>query len=107
MANLERAWRELEQSTDGWDWYWLSYGEKCYAFATVTAFPLNEDECAPPAGTMLSQHPEDPQVWVGENGTEMLIDQWIANIEQQNGDVICSFIAQAFADAKEKFSKKL
>lgn len=102
--SLKKLWREMFAQTDGWNWYWLSYGEKCYAFAVVTAFPLEDDAVDPPAGTRLDPHPTKERVWIGVNGTEMLVDDQIASIEQQNGDVICQFIAQAFADAKRRFS---
>lgn len=93
----------MQCHTDGWNWYWLSYGEKCYAFAVVTAFPFDDDAPSPPAGGRLELHQTKENVWVAEDGTEMLVDDWIASIEQQNGDVICQFIAQAFADAQSKF----
>lgn len=102
---MKKLWDELENHTDGWNWYWLSYGEKCYAFAVVTAFPVDESDDAkmPPAGGRLEPHESKEQVWVGENGTEMLIDDWLCSIEQQSGDTICRFIAGAFADAKQRF----
>ena len=107
MSNLQKLWTELENRTDGWNWYWLSYGEKCYAFAVVTAFPLEEsdDEAMPPAGTVLVPDMDQERVYVGVNGTKMLIDDWLVNVERQNGDAICKFIAGAFADAKDRFKK--
>jgi hypothetical protein len=96
---LRRAFVEMENHTDGHSWYWLSYGEKCYAFAVAAAFPFNEQDEYPPAGTYLTPHETDEQLWVAENGVEMMTDESIASIERQNGDVICKFIAQAYAFA--------
>lgn len=104
MSNeLRERWDDMDAQTDGWPWYWLSYGEKCYAYAVVTAFPLNESDEAPPAGTQLEPHETMERAWVGENGVAMLVDDHIANIERQNGASICRFIAQAWADANERF----
>ena len=36
-------------------------------------------------------------IWVGENGTLMLIDGYIAESESQNGSVVCRFIAGCHA----------
>lgn len=36
-------------------------------------------------------------IWVGENGTPMLIDGYIAESESQNGSVVCRFIAGCHA----------
>jgi hypothetical protein len=97
------TWRELQTRSDGWNWYWLSYGEKCYAFACVTAFPLNEGASMPPAGTKLELHPTKDNCYVAEDGTEMLVDEQVASVERQNGDIVCQFIAQAYADAQKRF----
>lgn len=99
--NLAAAFRELMNHTDGWNWYWLSYGEKCYAFATVTAFPVKDGVQSPPSGGRLEPHESKERVWVAEDGTEMYVDDWIANVEKQNGDVICRFIACAYAEAQQ------
>lgn len=103
--SFQDTWRDLQNHTDGWNWYWLSYGEKCYAFACVTAFPLNEGVSLPPAGTRLELHQDKENVWVAEDGTEMLVDDQIANVERQNGDVICRFLAAAYADAQKRFAE--
>ena len=68
--------------TDLWPWYWLSYGEKCYAFATVQAFPLREEDEYPEPGSELIQcdDSDGSDGWMGKNGTPMLIESWIATI---------------------------
>ena len=88
---------KMKKHTDGWPWYWLSYGEKCYAFATVEAYPKKEGDPYPKPGSELISHNEKPNIWIGENKTEMIIESDISNIESQNGDVICQFIAKAHA----------
>ena len=100
---LKPYWDELKRRTDGHNWYWLSYGETCYAFAVVTAFPIEKDGASPPAGGRLDRSMDEARVWLSEDGTRMLTDDWIANVEQQNGDCVCKFIAQAFADAQRRF----
>jgi hypothetical protein len=97
VERLREAFVEMQNHTDGHNWYWLSYGEKCYAFAVVAAFPFDEDVPYPPAGSYLTPHDEKERLWVAEDGTEMMVDENIAAIERQNGDVICKFIAQAYA----------
>ncbi len=94
-TTLEEAIEGILQHTDLHPWYWLSYGEKCYAFATVEAFPLNEDDPIPEPGSELVADHESKNLWIGENGTKMLIESQIASRETQNGDVICKFIALA------------
>ena len=101
-VDFQERWKDLMSHTDGWPWYWLGYGEKCYCFATVSAFPLDENAQAPQAGTRLEQHETKENVWVGINGVEMLIDDHIAGSEQQCGDVICWFIAAAWAEAQAR-----
>jgi hypothetical protein len=97
---MQAAFKEMSDRTDGWNWYWLSYGEKCYAFATVTAFTVADDAPTPPSGGRLVPHQDKVCVWVAEDGTEMYVDEHIANVERQSGDVICRFIAVAFAEAQ-------
>ncbi len=97
-TELQTAIDDVDRCTDGWPWYWLSYGEKCYAFAVVSAFPEEDGDPIPRPGSRLDPHPTEEQTWVGINGTSMLIDQQIASIEQQNGDAICRFIAMAHAE---------
>lgn len=94
---LEQATEEMWYHTDRFPWYWLSYGEKCYAFACVEAVPVNEGDPYPEPGSRLDPHPENDRTWVGENGTEMMTMDTIAQIERQNGDTICRFLALAHA----------
>lgn len=86
---------DIRRTTDLWPWYWLSYGEKCYAFATVEAFPAIEGDPFPKPGSELMADFDNERLWIGENGTKMLIGDQIAAIERQNGDTICKFIAMA------------
>jgi len=100
IFNMEKHIKEMCNHTDLYPWYWLSYGEKCYAFAVVEAFPAKNDSEYPQPGSELRPavlDQENPKLWVGENGVNMIIETWISNIEQQNGDTVCSFIASAHA----------
>lgn len=101
---LEQAIQDMRNHTDLWPWYWLSYGEKCYAFATVEAFPATEGDPFPEPGTELQPDMENERLWVGENGTKMIINDRIAEIERQNGDTICKFLALAHAKLVEPFT---
>ena len=92
MKNLIEA---MCNQTDLYPWYWLSYGEKCYAFAVVEAYPATYGEKYPEPGTHLEPNEDDNTLWVGENGVNVIIESEIANIEAQNGDTICRFIAGA------------
>ena len=97
---MQEVIKDLQSHTDLWPWYWLSYGEKCYAFATVEAFPLNETDPFPePGSQLISEYDENNKTfrWVGKNGVTMCINNHIATIERQNGDTICKFIAIAHA----------
>lgn len=71
---LQAAWDEMQNHTDGHNWYWLSYGEKCYAFAVATAFPWNDGDQPPPSGGRLDLHPTT-RLWIAEDGTEMMVDE--------------------------------
>lgn len=82
----------MVNNTDLIPWYWLSYGEKCYAFATVEAYPEHETDPFPEPGTELEM--DEGGNWVGNNGINMIIESEIASIERQNGQVICEFIAR-------------
>jgi len=95
--SLMESIKAVQNRTDGWPWYWLSYGEKCYAFAAVEAYPANEGDAIPQPGTRLEPHEEEETLWVGENGTAMEVGCFMAEHEAQNGDAICRFIAQAHA----------
>lgn len=92
---MENHIKKMKDHTDLWPWYWYAYGEKCYAFATVEAYPAKEGDPFPEPGSQLIM--DDGDCWVGDNGVKMIIEAEIANIEQQNGDTICSFIATAHA----------
>lgn len=92
--------RGIINHTDLFPWYWLSYGEKCYAFSTVEAFPLKENDEYPEPGTELvfsGYETSGNCIWKGVNDVEMMINKTIADIEEQCGDVICKFIAEAHA----------
>ena len=102
---LRSVWNEMQNHTDGHNWYWLSYGEKCYAFAVVTAFPWIDGDSPPPSGERLDPHPTKDWLWISQDGTEMMVDEQIAGIERQNGDVVCRFIAKAYADAQKRFGE--
>ena len=93
---LQKAVDELSNNTDGWPWYWLAYGDKCYAFAVVEAYPAREGDPFPRPGSRLSAT-DDTSIWLGENGTKMSTGQWVTESDSQNGDVICEFIALAYA----------
>lgn len=95
VSRMEDQIQEMVNHTDLWPWYWIAYGEKCYAFAVVEAYQKNEGNPMPKPGSQLEMN-EDGN-WCGENGIEMIIEGEIANIESQNGDSICSFIAGAHA----------
>lgn len=96
---MKKYIEEMVKHTDLWPWYWLSYGEKCYAFAVVEAFPLVDNIKPPKPGSRLTLLEKDGKViWVGEGDIEMIIESEIANIEQQNGDTICQFIAAAHTE---------
>ena len=94
---MKKLIEAMANHTDCNPWYWLSYGEKCYAFACVEAITLKAGDEYPKHGTRLEPHEDKDHVWVGENGTEMMINEWIADVERQNGDTICAFIAGAYA----------
>ena len=96
---MEKLIEDMKKHTDLWPWYWRSVGEKCYAFDVVEAYPLHELAPIPEPGSqlVLDEDEHGDLIWVGENGTHMIIENYIAEIEQQNGDTICSFIAAAHA----------
>jgi hypothetical protein len=94
---LLAAIKDMKDHTDLYPWYWLSYGEKCYAFAVVAAYPLKEGDKYPRPGTEL-EYTDDDNVCIGENEVLMLIDSEITYIERQEGQTICQFIAAAHAE---------
>lgn len=99
-AEIEHRLEQMSKSQD-FGWYWASFGEKCYCFGVVTAFPLSkEDEDKTPLVCRLEPHPEKDRVWVTEDGVEMLIDDPIASIERQCGGRVCEFIAHAPTDIR-------
>ena len=97
LGDLRDAVDNLRAVTEGWPWYWLSYGEKCYVFAVVEAHPADDDAPWPRPGSQLRVHQPEDRLFSGENGTPMIVEQQIATIEQQSGDAICRFIAEAHA----------
>ena len=96
---MDKEIKAITNQTDLWPWYWYAYGEKCYAFACVEAFPLEYKAEFPKPGSQLELTEDEKGKcwWTGENGTKMIIETEICNIEQQNGDAICSFVACAHA----------
>jgi len=106
MKDFDNILKDMQKYTDMFPWYWISYGEKCYAFATIEAMPLKDEDPFPNPGTQLKTHPTKPMVWIGINGTEMYIYSTITNVEKQNGDTICEFIALSHAQAFEKYLNK-
>lgn len=94
---LDEAVARMENSVDAFSWYWLSYGEKCYAFAVIAAIAADPDDAVrePRPGSMLWRDEHDRLI--GENGVEMMDYQTIAMIERQEGEAICQFIAEAHA----------
>lgn len=102
---FRRLWNDLSSGTDGNNWYWLEYGEKCYAYAVVSAITENErdEKRTPPPGTKLEPTESGGWVWKGLAGVRMVSDENITFIERQDGGVICRFIAGSFAYAKERF----
>jgi len=90
----------MKTETDNYPWYWYSYGEKCYGFAVVSAIPADSkfDRLAKEeSGTKLKQIPGSDK-WFTDSGIEMCIVDGIAQIENQQGDIICQFIAEAYAE---------
>ena len=88
--------QKMIQNTDMNPWYWLSYGEKCYAFAVASAHPVDDNIPCPKGGGELTPHFEKEHIWLTENNVEMYIDEFIVERESQNGSTICSFIAQTY-----------
>ena len=91
---MDKQIEDMKKYTDLIPWYWIAYGEKCYAFAVVEAFQINEDDPLPDPGSMLELGDDG---WIGKNGTRMMINAYISDIESQNGGAICAFIAAAHA----------
>ena len=95
--------RGMINHTDLIPWYWLSYGGKRYAFSVVEAFPMHEnEECPEPGSELIYSHHKlyngvVHDIWKGKNGVAVIINRVIADIEEQSGDVICKFIAEAHA----------
>ena len=97
---MEKLIEDLVNHTDCYPWYWFAYGEKDYGFAVVEAFPINEDDIYPDPGSELQSDEDEngKHCWSGKNGTKMIIETYIADIEKQNGGTICSFIAGVHAE---------
>jgi hypothetical protein len=91
-ANEERKklYSEVAHVGDGGPWAWLSYGEKCYAFAVVEAFHVDDDT---PATGRLRPHPEKERTCVDASGRECMILNWICDREEQDGGKFCRFVA--------------
>lgn len=104
MSTLKDAFRRMQDQSDGFNWYWLSYGEKCYAYAVVEAVPWDEDATEPPSGGMLKPHPDKDDAWLAEDGTEMMIMEYVVTCEQPRGGAVCEFIAAAYRFAEEMAS---
>jgi len=96
---MKKLIEDMKNYTDLNPWYWRSIGEKEYAFDVVKAFPLRECDAIPKPGSQLyiDEDKDGNIIWVGENGTPMLIDGYIAESESQNGCVVCRFIAGCHA----------
>jgi len=92
---IEKLVSDMKNYTDCNPWYWVSYGEKCYGFGVVEAYPYEESEAYPAPGTQLIYN--DDGNWEGDNGVEMTVNSWIATFESQNGDIVSHFIAAAHA----------
>lgn len=97
---LKTAMDNMIRYDDLYPWYWISYGEKCYAYAVVSAFPLEDNVDYPKPGSKLEMNIDGK--WEGENGVVMLIEESIATIERQSGDHVCEFIAMAHAELLKK-----
>lgn len=97
-SELQLAIEDVRNRTDCWPWYWIAYGEKCYAFACVEAYPAEESDPYPRPGSQLGFDGEsDGRLLIGENGTKMIVEREIASIEHQCGDAVCKFIAESHA----------
>lgn len=96
---INEAADNLRRHTDCWPWYWLSYGEKCYAFAVVSAIRAEKGDRWAQPGTELT---ETENGFVGENGEEMIVMDWVLTCEMQAGDDICRFVALSHYQALKK-----
>ena len=92
---MEQIIDDMKNYTDGWPWYWFSYGQGEYMFATVEAYPEKDGDPFPEPGSQLTF--DDESRLVDSNGTVMVVESNIAVVERQNGDTICEFIAKAHA----------
>jgi hypothetical protein len=104
---LKKHVTELVNHTDLHPWYWMSYGDGCYAFAVVAAYPSEFGAEYPEPGSKLEIHDPEKGLWIGSNGVVVEIDSFISDIEAQNGDSICSFIAAAHAKHMSEFLPKV
>lgn len=89
MTPQERSeLRRLSEAATPGPWAWLTYGEKCYGYAIVTAVLDNDhtdttDEQQ--VGGFLSPHPEQ-QTWnVDEQGRDCVAVETVCSCEQQSG----------------------
>lgn len=102
MVQLLDSIDSLKDFTDCYNWHWFSYGEKCYAYGVSACAVANEEDehRAPENGS---------RVWLNNgklfgsgtdgNPCEMIVMDGICQIERQEGDAICRFIAHAYAAA--------
>lgn len=88
---MNKILSDMINFTDMFPWYWYSYGGKCYAFAVVSAYPLEIGVEYPEPGSQLKLNEEGNLI--SKNGVIMIVEQEISRIENQNGDTICAFIA--------------
>jgi hypothetical protein len=98
----DKIYQSILNHTDLWNWYWLSYGEKCYAFAVVSAYPVDSNIKSPDGGQELFPHSEKENVWTTKDNIEMYVDEFIVTREEQNGDTICMFIAEVYTNIFQK-----
>lgn len=101
----EKTVKGMVKYTDLWPWYWYSYsyGQGEYAFAVVEAYPTKDIDFdhwpAPGSQLFLNENLK----LCGGNGVEMEVMQEIADIENQNGDTICQFIAESHAHFLQEY----
>lgn len=88
--------RRCEAATKG-PWAWLSYGEKCYAFAVVTA-TQDEKHHYEQVGGLLVSGGSSEFCLTDERGREVMVDENICESERQEGRANCQFIAHARDD---------
>ncbi len=88
--------KRCEAATDG-PWAWLSYGEKCYAYAVVTATQDERHHYEQVGGLLVSDGSSEFGM-TDERGREVMVDENICESERQEGRANCQFIAHARTD---------